>query len=78
MAHLPAGKARDGFVVKRLKPLHNNPRPLDVKKLTGEDDLYRIREGDFRIICAIQDRELIVGLQTDEGSDATGVRNSCV
>ena len=28
--------------------------------LAGEDDLYRIREGDYRIIYAIRDKELIV------------------
>jgi mRNA interferase RelE/StbE len=37
-----------------------NPRPQGVKKLAGEDDLYRIREGDYRIICTIHDKELIV------------------
>lgn len=47
-------------IVKRLKSLRENPRPQGVKKLAGEDDLYRIREGDYRIIYTIQDKELIV------------------
>jgi mRNA interferase RelE/StbE len=47
-------------LVKRLKTLRDNPRPQGVKKLAGEDDLYRIREGDYRIIYTIQDNELIV------------------
>lgn len=47
-------------LVKRLKSLRDNPRPQDVKKLAGEEDLYRIREGDYRIIYAIRDKELIV------------------
>jgi mRNA interferase RelE/StbE len=47
-------------IVKRLKSLRENPRPQGVKKLTGEEDLYRIREGDYRIIYTIQDKELIV------------------
>ena len=47
-------------IVKRLKSLRENPRPPGVKKLVGEEDLYRIREGDYRIIYAIQDMELIV------------------
>ncbi len=47
-------------LVKRLKTLRANPRPQGVKKLTGEDDLYRIREGDYRIIYTIQDKRLIV------------------
>jgi mRNA interferase RelE/StbE len=47
-------------LVKRMKSLQHDPRPPGVKKLSGEDDLYRIREGDYRIIYAIQDKELIV------------------
>ena len=47
-------------IVKRLKSLRENPRPQGVKKLAGEADLYRIREGDYRIIYTIQDKELIV------------------
>lgn len=47
-------------IVKRLKSLRENPRPQGVKKLAGEEVLYRIREGDYRIIYTIQDKELIV------------------
>lgn len=37
-------------LVKRLKGLQANPRPQDIKKLAGEDDLYCVREGSYRII----------------------------
>lgn len=47
-------------IVRRLKPLRENPRPPGVKKLAGEADLYRIREGAYRIIYTIQDNALIV------------------
>jgi mRNA interferase RelE/StbE len=47
-------------IVKRLKTLQTNPRPQGIKKLAGEDDLYRIREGNYRIIYTIQDKELTV------------------
>ena len=43
-----------------MKTLQYNPRPPGVKKLAGENDLYRIREGDYRIIYTIEDKELIV------------------
>jgi len=56
-AFAPAVQKR---LVKRLKSLGTNPRPQGVKKLAGEDDLYRIREGDYRIIYMIQDKKLIV------------------
>jgi len=47
-------------LVKRIKALQNDPRPPGVKKLAGKDDLYRIREGDYRIIYTIQARELVI------------------
>jgi len=47
-------------IVKRLRTLRENPRPQGVKKLAGDEDLYRIREGDYRIIYMIRDKELIV------------------
>lgn len=47
-------------IVTRLKTLQYNPRPQGVKKLTGEEDLYRIREGSFRIVYTIRDKELVV------------------
>jgi len=47
-------------LVRRLKTLRDNPRPQGVKKLAGEDHLYRIREGDYRITYTIGDKELIV------------------
>jgi len=47
-------------IVKRLRTSAANPRPQGVKKLAGEDGVYRIREGDHRIIYTIRDEELIV------------------
>ena len=41
-------------LVTRMKTLQSDPRPPGVKKLAGKDDLYRIREGDYRIIYTIQ------------------------
>lgn len=37
-------------IVKRIKSLRDNPRPPGVRKMAGEDDLYGIREGGYRII----------------------------
>jgi mRNA interferase RelE/StbE len=49
---------------KRLRPhvdaLADNPRPAGVVKLSGSDDIYRIRVGDYRIIYEIQDVGLVV------------------
>jgi mRNA interferase RelE/StbE len=49
-----------GRVVRKLKALEDNPRPPGVEKLTGPEDLYRVRVGDWRVVYAIRDRELVV------------------
>ncbi len=49
-----------GRVVRKLKALEDEPRPPGVEKLTGPDDLYRVRVGDWRIFYAIRDRQLVV------------------
>jgi len=40
--------------------LAENPRPSGYKKMMGYDKLYRIRVGEWRIIYAIEDDQLIV------------------
>ena len=40
--------------------LASAPRPKDVKKLQGSDDLYRVRAGDYRVIYPIQDKRLLI------------------
>jgi mRNA interferase RelE/StbE len=47
-------------LIGRLETLSSNPRPSGVKKLTDENNLYRIRIGEYRVIYQIRDRELIV------------------
>ena len=56
--------------MKRLQALRTSPRPPGVTKLEGVDHLYRIREGNYRIVYAIRDTNLIVlaiknGARTD-------------
>jgi len=43
-----------GRVLHEIEGLARNPRPLNCKKLVGED-LFRIRVGDYRVIYAIDD-----------------------
>ena len=44
----------------KIDSLANEPRPRGVKKLTGEEELYRIRVGDYRVIYQVQDKALLV------------------
>ena len=44
----------------RIRALSENPRPSGVKKLAGDENLYRLRVSDYRIIYQIQDKALLV------------------
>jgi len=46
-------------VIQKIKGLAAEPRPQGCEKLTGEDK-YRIRQGIYRIVYSITDKELIV------------------
>jgi len=43
-----------------LDALEDNSRPANCVKLQGEEELYRLRVGDYRVIYQIRDRQLIV------------------
>jgi mRNA interferase RelE/StbE len=40
--------------------LADNPRPPGCTKLTGEDDVYRVRVGVYRIVYEVLDDRLLV------------------
>ena len=46
-------------VVSKIQSLSSNPRPAGCEKLSGEEK-YRIRQGNYRIIYSIEDKQLIV------------------
>jgi mRNA interferase RelE/StbE len=46
-------------IVKRIRALADDPRPRGVQKLSGKER-YRVRQGRYRILYSILDRELIV------------------
>jgi mRNA interferase RelE/StbE len=46
-------------ILQRVEKLGDDPRPVGCEKLTGEE-LYRLRQGNYRIVYSIQDNELTV------------------
>jgi mRNA interferase RelE/StbE len=46
-------------ILSRIQNLGDNPRPIGCEKLTGQE-LYRVRQGKFRIVYSIQDDELTI------------------
>jgi len=47
-------------LARKIDALSKNPCPNGAKKLSGEEDIYRIRVGDYRIVYGIFDTELLV------------------
>ncbi len=47
-------------LARRIDLLAENPFPQGTRKLAGEEDLYRLRVGDYRIIYQVQGRRLVV------------------
>jgi mRNA interferase RelE/StbE len=46
-------------ILHRIEMLAENPRPSGCEKLTGQER-YRVRQGRYRIVYSIQDKELTV------------------
>jgi len=60
---VPPGKLR-AQIAKKAKALHTHPHPPGCKKLvdvtSGEDAVWRIRVGDYRILYIVRPAEIIV------------------
>jgi len=48
-------------IVKRIQALAENPRPTGSQKLSAQQQ-YRIRQGDYRTVYSIDDKELLVDI----------------
>ena len=46
-------------ITRKIQSLAEQPRPPGCKKLSGRN-LYRIRQGNYRVVYEIQDSQLIV------------------
>jgi mRNA interferase RelE/StbE len=42
-------------IVNRIAALASEPRPAGCEKLAGAEGRYRIRQGQFRVVCAVDD-----------------------
>lgn len=55
------GQKKDRLrIVARIRGLADNPRPPGYEKLSGQYARYRVREGRYRIIYSIEDRDLLI------------------
>ena len=49
-------------ILKRIEALAKDPRPTEVRKLEGADDLWRIRIGGWRVVYRVVDKERLVDI----------------
>jgi mRNA interferase RelE/StbE len=47
-------------IVNRIRALASEPRPAGCEKLAGAEARYRVRQGQFRIVYAIDDASCTV------------------
>ena len=47
-------------ILDRLRALELEPRPAGVRKLTGFDDAWRIRIGDYRVLYEIEHATVLI------------------
>lgn len=47
-------------ILDKIEKLSQNPRPYGYKQLQNEENLFRIRVGDFRVIYKIHNEILVV------------------
>jgi mRNA interferase RelE/StbE len=57
-------KALDGAVQRRIgnriSELETNPFPAGSRKLHGQEDLFRVRVGDYRIIYRVDGKRIVI------------------
>jgi mRNA interferase RelE/StbE len=47
-------------IIGSIEKLSEEPRPPTAGKLSGHEDIYRIRVGDYRVVYEIEDEGLVV------------------
>ncbi len=47
-------------IARRIDALAEDPRPAGCKKLGGEENFYRLRSGDYRILYRVREKALVV------------------
>ncbi len=49
-------------VIEKIEALSAQPRPPGCRKLTGEENLWRVRAGDYRVIYSVDDANEVVDI----------------
>ncbi len=49
-----------GRLMQKIEQLSDGPRPVGCRKLAGEENVWRVRVGDYRIVYSVYDAERII------------------
>jgi mRNA interferase RelE/StbE len=49
-------------ILKKIESFPENPRPAGCKKLIGQNSLWRIRIGDYRVVYSIDDKNRFIDI----------------
>ena len=49
-------------VARKMLALADDPFPRGVRKLSGYDDVFRVRSGRYRILYSVSERTLVVAV----------------
>lgn len=47
-------------IIKQIRALAEDPRPIGCKKLVDTDFTYRIRINDYRVVYSLFDQQLVI------------------
>jgi mRNA interferase RelE/StbE len=53
-------KATLSRLIEKIKSLAAQPRPSGSEKLSGRQNLYRVRQGNYRVIYSVDDKSRVV------------------
>lgn len=53
-------KATLSRLIEKIKSLADQPRPSGSEKLAGRQNLYRVRQGNYRVIYFVDDKSRVV------------------
>ena len=49
-------------IVERIEALSRDPRPSGAHRMKGEGRYWRLRQGDYRVVYEINDREMEISV----------------
>ncbi len=49
-------------ILPKIESLEKEPRPTNCRKLQGEENLWRIRIGGYRVIYSVYDKKRVVDI----------------